>query len=56
METEEAIFNEQVDRVTVFIEWLEQLEDKVGTTEHVTPHASDKGFDQSLRLHILAHD
>ena len=43
LETEESIFNEHVDHVTKLIERLEQLEDKVGTTMPVMPHASDKG-------------
>ena len=43
LEVEEAVFGEHVDRITNFIERLEQLEDKVGTTEPVMPHASDKG-------------
>ena len=43
LESEEAVFNEHVDHVTKFIERLEQLEDLVGTTEPVMPHASDKG-------------
>ena len=33
LESEEAVFDEHVDRVTEFIEQLEQLEDLVGTTE-----------------------
>ena len=44
LETEEAIFDEHMDRVTEFIEQLEQLEDLIGTTEPVMPHASDKGY------------
>ena len=43
LKTEETVFDEHVDRVTDFIERLEQLEDKVGTTEPVMPHASYKG-------------
>ena len=43
LESEEAIFNEHMDRITEIIEWLEQLEDLVGTTEPVMPHASDNG-------------
>ena len=43
LESEEAVFNDHVDFVTEFIERLEQLEDLVGTTEPVMPHASDKG-------------
>ena len=44
LESEEALFDEHVDRVTEFIERLEQLEDLVGTTEPVMPHTSNKGF------------
>ena len=43
LESEEAVFDEHVDRVAELIEWLVQLEDHVGTTEPVMPHASDKG-------------
>ena len=43
LELEEVIFNEHVDGVTEFIKRLKQLEDLVGTTEPVMPHASDKG-------------
>ena len=43
LESEEAVFNQHVDRVTEFIERLELLEDLLGTTEPVMPHASDKG-------------
>ena len=32
-----------MDCITEFIEWLEQLEDLIGITEPVMPHASDKG-------------
>ena len=41
LESEEAVFDEHVDRATEFIEQLEQLEDLVGTTEPVMLHASD---------------
>ena len=43
LETEEAIFDEHVDRVTEFFQRLEQLEDRLGTTKPVMPHASVKG-------------
>ena len=43
LESEEAVFDEHVDHVTEIIKPLEQLEDLVGTTEPVMPHASDKG-------------
>ena len=43
LESEEAVFDEHVDRVTEIIEWLEQFEDLVGTTEPVMPHTSGKG-------------
>ena len=33
-----------MNRVTEFIERLEQLEDLVGTTESEMPHASNKGI------------
>ena len=45
LETEEAVFNQHVDRVTEFIERIQQLEDLVGTTESVMLHASNKGDD-----------
>ena len=43
LDSEEAIFDEHMDRVTEIIEQLEQLEHLVGTTKPVMPHASDKG-------------
>ena len=43
LESEEAIFNEHMDRVTEIIERLQQLEYLVETTEPVMPHAFDKG-------------
>ena len=33
LEAEETVFDEHVDSVTEFIEQLEQLDDKIGTTE-----------------------
>ena len=44
MESEEVVFDENVDCVTEFIELLEQLEDLIGTTEPVIPHAFDRGI------------
>ena len=41
LESEEAVFDEHVDRITEIIERLEQLEDLLGTTEPVMPHASE---------------
>ena len=38
------MINERVDRVTEFIERLEQFENLVGTTEPVMPHSPDKGI------------
>ena len=57
----EAVFDEHGDCITEFIERLEQLEDKVGTTVPVMPHASDKAkvelrSDRSLRLNISDED
>ena len=42
LESEKAVFDEHVDRITELIERLEQLEDQVRTTEPVMPHKSDK--------------
>ena len=62
LETEETVFDEHVDHVTKIIERLEQLEDPVGTTKTVVPHASDKGdgieprLHRSLRRNISAED
>ena len=43
LESEEAVFDEHVDRVTEIIKGLEQLEDLIGTSKPVMPHASNKG-------------
>ena len=44
LESEEAVFDEHMDCVEEFIKRLEQLEDLLGATEPVMPHASNKGI------------
>ena len=40
MDSEDAVFDEHVNRVSKIIERLEQVEDLVATTEPLRPHAS----------------
>ena len=43
LDSEEAAFDEHMNRVSEIIEWLEQLEDLAVTTKSVMPHVFDKG-------------
>ena len=55
LEPEEAVFDEHMDRITEIIQWLEQLEDLVETTEEVMTHASNKG-DGRAEIRLMSEE